>query len=73
MCDVMNKLQSQSFEINKEGLDFILKNRDRLVESGLLMPSFLASLNIRHSHLLMNLINGITNKGVSFLLRNPVS
>lgn len=40
---VMNTLQSQAFEINKEGLTFILNHRDRLVDMGLLMPSFLES------------------------------
>lgn len=40
----MNTLQSQAFEINKEGFTFILNHRDRLVEMGLLiMPSFLES------------------------------
>lgn len=43
ICMVMNTLQSQAFEINKEGLTFILNHRDRLVEMGLLMPSFLES------------------------------
>ena len=45
----MNILQSQAFEINKDVLTFINQNYDRLVKSGLLMPSFLASLNIKEA------------------------
>lgn len=46
LCLYMNSLQAQAFEINKDVLDFINKNYDFLVKSGLLMPRFLASLNI---------------------------
>lgn len=45
LLKVMNLLQLEPFMINREVLSFILNNRDRLVELGLLMPSFLASLN----------------------------
>lgn len=46
LCDTMNKLQEQAFEINKDVLNFIKNNYDLLVKSGILMPRFLASLNI---------------------------
>ncbi|GKV53287.1 hypothetical protein SLEP1_g59819 [Rubroshorea leprosula] len=42
----MNYLQAQAFEINIDVLDFLKRNLDSLVKSGLLMPSHLASLNI---------------------------
>lgn len=46
LCKIMNDLQSHAFEINKDVLTFINQNYDLLVKSGLLMPKFLASLNI---------------------------
>lgn len=49
LCKTMNTLQSQAFEINTEVLTFIKENNDRLVKSGLLMPSFLASVNIKEA------------------------
>lgn len=49
MIQVMNILQSEPFEINNDVLSFIQNNRDRLVELGLLMPSFLASLNLKEA------------------------
>ncbi|KAK4384475.1 putative DNA-directed RNA polymerase [Sesamum angolense] len=36
---VINKLQAIPFEIHREGLSFILNNRDYLEECGILMPS----------------------------------
>lgn len=47
LCTIMNALQAQAFEINKDVLGFIKKNYDQLVESGLFMPRFLASLNVQ--------------------------
>lgn len=38
LCGIMNALQAQAFEINKDVLTFIKKNYDLLVESGLFMP-----------------------------------
>lgn len=46
LCNTMNYLQAQAFEINVDVLNFINKNYDELVKSGLLMPRFLATLNI---------------------------
>lgn len=46
LCDVMNKLQMQAFEINTDVLKFVDNNFDILVKEGLLMPRFLASINI---------------------------
>lgn len=46
LCIIMNKLQAHAFEINKDVLTFINQNYDLLVKSGLLMPKFLASLNV---------------------------
>lgn len=43
----MNTLQAHAFEINKDVLTFIKNNYDLLVKSGLLVPRFLASLNIQ--------------------------
>lgn len=47
MFSTMNSLQRQPFEINREVLSFIKKNRNSLEELGILMPSFLASLNLK--------------------------
>ncbi|KAL0386617.1 UNVERIFIED_CONTAM: putative DNA-directed RNA polymerase [Sesamum latifolium] len=46
---VINKLQAIPFEIHREGLSFILNNRDYLEECGILMPRFLASLNLKNA------------------------
>ena len=47
LCFVMNKLQRQAFQINSEWLKYIQENENTLVEYGLLMPRFLASINIK--------------------------
>lgn len=49
LCTTMNVLQSQAFEINKDVLNFIINNYDLLVKSGLLMPRYLASLNVNNA------------------------
>lgn len=49
LCGIMNSLQSQSFGINKDFLIFINQNYDLLVQSGLLMPRFLSSLNLKEA------------------------
>ena len=46
MCDVLNKLQSQAFEINSKVLCFILDHRDTLEEVGLLVNRNLAKVNL---------------------------
>ena len=46
LCEIMNKLQSQCFKINSDWLKFIQDNEALLVENNLLMPKFLASMNI---------------------------
>jgi len=46
LCDVMNVLQRQPFTINSDWLNYLLSNEDSFVDMGLLMPKFLASLNI---------------------------
>ena len=48
-------LQSQAFEINSELLEFIHNNEILLVQSGLLMPRFLASVNIPEALKLLSL------------------
>jgi hypothetical protein len=53
ICRVMNKLQGQAFQINSDWLKFILKNEKLLVDSGYLMPKFLASLNIKEASFLL--------------------
>lgn len=47
LCSVMNKLQRQAFKINSEWLKLIQENEDLFVEYGILLPIFLASLNIK--------------------------
>lgn len=47
LCNVMNKLQSQAFQINSDWLRYIIENESLLVEYGYIMPRFLSSLNIK--------------------------
>ncbi len=47
LCRVMNKLQSQAFQINSDWLKWIQEKEDSLIEYGYLMPRFLASMNIK--------------------------
>lgn len=47
LCLVMNKLQGQAFQINSFWLKYLEDNVDLFVESGLLMPRFLSSMNIK--------------------------
>lgn len=49
LCHIINVLQSEAFEINKTVLNFIKKNYDELVKTGLLMPKYLASLNLKEA------------------------
>lgn len=46
MCDVMNKLQGQAFQINKKMLDVITDNYSKFIELGLLMPRFLSNIKM---------------------------
>lgn len=50
LLNILNSLQSESFEINKDVLEFILNNRKRLVELELLMPRVLAYTNIKECY-----------------------
>lgn len=47
MCDVLNTLQSQAFEINSKVLGFICENRDTLEDVGILMNRSLAHVNLQ--------------------------
>lgn len=53
LCKIMNKLQSQAFEINSSFLRFIQEMEDEFVINGLLMPKFLASFNIKDAESLL--------------------
>lgn len=46
MCDIMNMLQKESFEINVVMLDYITTNYNALIRMGLLLPKALGSINI---------------------------
>ena len=46
LCDVLNTLKSQDFEINEKVLKFIVSNRDTLEEVGLLMDRRLAKVSL---------------------------
>ena len=66
MCDILNGLQSQAFEINKRLLRFLEKNRQCLVECGLLLPNALARVNPTEASDILrecyfNNVKGITN------------
>jgi DNA-directed RNA polymerase len=49
MCQILNGLQAQPFEINKKLLSFLQKNRQCLEDLGLLMPNVLARVNIKEA------------------------
>ncbi|YP_005090363.1 DNA-dependent RNA polymerase (mitochondrion) [Phoenix dactylifera] len=63
MCTILNSLQSQVFEINNKVLEFILQNRNRLVELGLLMPRNLAYVNLKEASDLLR-FSYFSDKGV---------
>lgn len=46
MCNVLNELQSQVFEINSQVLLYLQENRDKLEDVGLLMKRSLANVNL---------------------------
>lgn len=45
LCDIMNKLQNQAFQINRDWLNYIIDNENLFVEYGYLKPRFLVFLN----------------------------
>jgi len=49
MCNILNGLQSQPFEINKKLLSFLKRNRNYLEDLGLLMPNVLARVNVKEA------------------------
>ncbi|KAL3646619.1 DNA-directed 5'-3' RNA polymerase [Castilleja foliolosa] len=46
LCDIMNKLQKQAFQINKSFLDELTSNMNFYVEYGYLMPYYLTHFNM---------------------------
>lgn len=69
LCNVMNKLQNQAFKINTDCLNYIHKNEKFLVEYGYLMPSYLASMNIKDVSILLresHMKDEVINKLCSF-------
>ncbi|XP_019240737.1 PREDICTED: uncharacterized protein LOC109220725 [Nicotiana attenuata] len=70
MCDTMNTLQKEAFEINVGVLDFIRINYDILVEIDLLMPKFLANLNVAEGCKLLRECYLEASKGVGKLKPN---
>lgn len=58
LCNAMNHLQKQPFTINISMLNFLNQNDDLLVQSGLLMPRILASLNISEVVMQLRLLRG---------------
>lgn len=63
MCTILNSLQSQVFEINNKVFEFILQNRNRLVELGLLMPRNLAYVNLKEASDLLR-FSYFSDKGI---------
>lgn len=47
LCMIMNKLQSQPFEVNSSFLSYIRSNESLLVDQGLILPIFLSKLKIK--------------------------
>lgn len=69
LCDVMNKLQGQAFQINSDLLKYILTHEDILVNEGLLVPRFLASMNIKDLYNILSefhMMNKVIQKLYSF-------
>lgn len=63
LCSILNKLQSQVFEINSKVLTFILGNRDTLEDKGLLMNRSLANVNLQEASDLLRFCY-VSNEGV---------
>ncbi|XP_058075836.1 probable DNA-directed RNA polymerase [Magnolia sinica] len=69
LCSVMNKQQRQAFQINSDWLKYLKENEDKFVEIGLLMPKFLASMNIKDVSILLrefHMKDEVINKLCSF-------
>lgn len=69
LCDIMNKLQNQAFQINRDWLLYILKNENLLVEYGYLKPRFLVSVNFQKASDLLrefHMKDKVINKLCSF-------
>ncbi|XP_071712899.1 probable DNA-directed RNA polymerase [Rutidosis leptorrhynchoides] len=49
ICNIMNTLQNQPFQINSEFLQYIIDNEKTFVKHGLLAPRFIAYMNLRDS------------------------
>lgn len=78
LCCVMNALQRQAFQINSAWLKYILENEELFVSNGLLMPKFLANMNIKDVSILLrefHIKDEVINKLFSFseLLRTLCS
>ena len=56
LCDVLNKLQFQAFEINTKVLSFIEENRSTLEDVGLLENRNLAIVNLKEASDLLRFI-----------------
>lgn len=69
LCDIMNKLQNQAFQINSDWLQYIINNEQSLVEYGYLKPRFLVSLNLKKASDLLrefHMMDKVINKLCSF-------
>lgn len=69
LCRVMNKLQRQAFQINSYFLKILLDLENQFVDGGYLMPSFLASMNIKDVSILLRefyMKDEVINKLCSF-------
>lgn len=63
MCDVMNKLQRQAFQINNSFLHYIKEYENELINYGYLMPEFLSTMRIQDVYILLREIY-IKNKEI---------
>lgn len=69
ICSVMNKLQSQPFEINSEWLQYLMDNEEKLVDQGLLYPRFISYLSINDASSLLREYFLMDEK----MIKNPFS
>ncbi|XP_019435869.1 PREDICTED: uncharacterized protein LOC109342314 [Lupinus angustifolius] len=63
LCIILNGLQNQGFQINKDVLEFIKKNRTTFEKEGLMMPRILAHVNLKEAN---------DHLRISYFLNKPI-
>lgn len=68
MCSVMNKLQSQAFQINSAFLKDLQENESFFVKNGLLMPKFLSKIKVKDVINFLRELDFLLNEKIKKLL-----